>query len=61
MSFPHRPPSVPGANPTGVYERQAGIPAEWAGRRSSSLSARPKRHDRRADGLTVGIGRAPVR
>jgi beta-galactosidase len=33
MPFPGLPPSIPEANPTGVYEREAEIPAAWAGRR----------------------------
>jgi beta-galactosidase len=33
MPFPERPPEVPAANPTGVYERSVTIPGAWAGRR----------------------------
>ena len=33
MPFPGLPPSIPEANPTGVYEREAEVPAAWAGRR----------------------------
>jgi beta-galactosidase len=33
MPFPERPPEVPAANPTGVYERSVIIPGAWAGRR----------------------------
>ncbi|MFF0227211.1 glycoside hydrolase family 2 TIM barrel-domain containing protein [Streptomyces sp. NPDC004629] len=33
MPFPQFPPQVPAADPTGVYEREVDIPAEWAGRR----------------------------
>ncbi|MEU8576581.1 glycoside hydrolase family 2 TIM barrel-domain containing protein [Streptomyces asoensis] len=33
MPFAEVPPLSPAANPTGVYEREADIPAEWAGRR----------------------------
>lgn len=33
MPFPEYPPHSPAANPTGVYEREVDVPAEWAGRR----------------------------
>ncbi len=33
MPFPHEPPRVPAANPTGVYRRRFDIPEGWAGRR----------------------------
>ncbi|MBC2900393.1 glycoside hydrolase family 2 TIM barrel-domain containing protein [Streptomyces cupreus] len=33
MPFAEYPPSSPVANPTGVYEREVKVPAEWAGRR----------------------------
>ena len=33
MPFPGLPPSIPAANPTGVYERDAEVPAAWVGRR----------------------------
>ncbi|MGW1884727.1 glycoside hydrolase family 2 TIM barrel-domain containing protein [Streptomyces sp. NPDC001970] len=33
MPWPHFPPASPADNPTGVYEREAEIPAEWAGKR----------------------------
>ncbi len=33
MPFPGRPPELPDANPTGVYEREFEIPPGWAGRR----------------------------
>ena len=33
MPFAGEPPHVPEANPTGVYERDVEIPAEWAGQR----------------------------
>jgi len=33
MPFPGLPPDVPDDNPTGLYERDAEIPADWAGRR----------------------------
>ncbi|MFD4683350.1 glycoside hydrolase family 2 TIM barrel-domain containing protein [Streptomyces sp. NPDC058461] len=33
MPFGEFPPHVPAANPTGVYEREVEVPAEWAGRR----------------------------
>ncbi|MGN9757599.1 glycoside hydrolase family 2 TIM barrel-domain containing protein [Streptomyces sp. SD31] len=33
MPFPEYPPHSPTVNPTGVYEREVDIPADWAGRR----------------------------
>ncbi|WP_432430935.1 sugar-binding domain-containing protein, partial [Streptomyces reticuliscabiei] len=33
MPWADFPPGSPVANPTGVYEREFDIPAEWAGRR----------------------------
>ena len=33
MPFPGLPPHVPAENPTGLYEREADVPARWAGRR----------------------------
>ncbi|MFJ3669818.1 glycoside hydrolase family 2 TIM barrel-domain containing protein [Streptomyces sp. NPDC090106] len=33
MPFAAFPPLTPAANPTGVYEREVDIPADWAGRR----------------------------
>ncbi|MFI5550250.1 glycoside hydrolase family 2 TIM barrel-domain containing protein [Streptomyces sp. NPDC051738] len=33
MPFAEFPPGSPAANPTGVYEREVDVPAEWAGRR----------------------------
>ncbi|MEU1453606.1 glycoside hydrolase family 2 TIM barrel-domain containing protein [Streptomyces avermitilis] len=33
MPWGEFPPAAPAANPTGVYEREVDIPAEWAGRR----------------------------
>lgn len=33
MPWGEYPPASPDANPTGVYEREVDIPAEWAGRR----------------------------
>lgn len=33
MPYAEFPPQSPAANPTGVYERQVDVPAEWAGRR----------------------------
>ncbi|MEV8562617.1 glycoside hydrolase family 2 TIM barrel-domain containing protein [Streptomyces sp. NPDC051917] len=33
MPFPDIPPGSPAANPTGVYEREMDVPADWAGRR----------------------------
>jgi beta-galactosidase len=34
MPFRGLPPSIPEANPTGVYEREAEVPAAWANRRT---------------------------
>ncbi|BBC31546.1 Beta-galactosidase [Streptomyces graminofaciens] len=33
MPWPEFPPDSPAANPTGVYEREVTVPADWAGRR----------------------------
>ncbi len=33
MPWPDLPPHPPAANPTGVYERDLDLPADWAGRR----------------------------
>ncbi|MFD9002601.1 glycoside hydrolase family 2 TIM barrel-domain containing protein [Streptomyces sp. NPDC059582] len=33
MPYAEFPPRSPAANPTGVYEREVDVPAEWAGRR----------------------------
>ena len=33
MPWPDLPPHPPAANPTGVYERDVDVPAEWTGRR----------------------------
>lgn len=33
MPWPHQPPHVPVANPTGVYRRTFAVPARWNGRR----------------------------
>ena len=33
MPWPDPPPHPPAANPTGVYEREVVVPADWAGRR----------------------------
>ena len=33
MPFDNPPPTVPEANPTGIYARTFGVPAEWQGRR----------------------------
>ena len=33
MPFEGRPPEIPDINPTGVYERDIEVPADWAGRR----------------------------
>jgi beta-galactosidase len=33
MPFPHQPPAVPDANPTGLYRTTVQVPADWSGRR----------------------------
>jgi beta-galactosidase len=33
MPWPHQPPDIPDANPTGVYTREFEVPPAWAGRR----------------------------
>ena len=33
MPFEGLPPEIPDVNPTGVYERDFEVPADWAGRR----------------------------
>ncbi len=33
MPWPHQPPHVPAANPTGVYRRTFTVPAAWTGKR----------------------------
>ncbi|MEV6105073.1 glycoside hydrolase family 2 TIM barrel-domain containing protein [Streptomyces sp. NPDC051940] len=33
MPWPEFPPASPAENPTGVYEREVAVPADWAGRR----------------------------
>ncbi len=33
MPFPGRPPEIPEANPTGLYQRTFTVPKDWAGRR----------------------------
>ncbi|MFJ9800764.1 glycoside hydrolase family 2 TIM barrel-domain containing protein [Streptomyces wuyuanensis] len=58
MPFPHPPPLVPEANPTGVYEREAAIPAEWAGRRILlHVGAAESVLIAEVDGRPVGIGK----
>lgn len=34
MPFPEQPPTVPAANPTGLYRRVFSVPADWQGRRT---------------------------
>lgn len=34
MPFPHEPPGVPAANPTGIYRRLIRVPESWAGLRT---------------------------
>lgn len=33
MPFPNQPPTVPAANPTGIYRRTLSVPADWKGQR----------------------------
>ena len=42
MPWPLRPPDVPEANPTGVYEREVERPPTGSGGASCSTSARPR-------------------
>jgi beta-galactosidase len=58
MPFPGRPPAVPAANPTGLYEREAEVPAGWAGRRVVlHVGAAESVLLARVNGIEVGIGK----
>ena len=58
MPFPGLPPTVPTANPTGLYEREAEIPAAWAGRRIVlHVGAAESVLIARVNGLEVGISK----
>jgi len=58
MPFPGLPPSVPAANPTGLYEREVEVPARWAGRRIVlHVGAAESVLIARVDGREVGISK----
>jgi beta-galactosidase len=58
MPFPDFPPGSPEANPTGVYEREVDVPAEWAGRRIVlQVGAAESVLLVRVDGRPVGVSK----
>lgn len=58
MPWAHHPPASPAANPTGVHEREVGIPADWAGRRIVlQVGAAESVLIVEVDGQAVGIGK----
>ncbi|MFI2347778.1 glycoside hydrolase family 2 TIM barrel-domain containing protein [Streptomyces sp. NPDC019443] len=58
MPWAHHPPASPTANPTGVHEREADIPAEWAGRRIVlQVGAAESVLIVEVDGQAVGVGK----
>lgn len=59
MPFPDLPPSPPaGRNPTGVYEREADVPAGWAGRRVVlHVGAAESVLIAHVNGTAVGVGK----
>ncbi|GAA4586700.1 glycoside hydrolase family 2 TIM barrel-domain containing protein [Planotetraspora phitsanulokensis] len=58
MPWPDLPPRPPSANPTGVYEREVDVPAEWAGRRVVlHVGAAESVLIARVNGIDVGIGK----
>ncbi|MCT9929679.1 DUF4981 domain-containing protein [Planotetraspora sp. A-T 1434] len=58
MPWPDLPPRPPSANPTGVYEREADVPAEWAGRRVVlHVGAAESVVLARVNGIDVGMGK----
>ncbi|HEV7961848.1 MAG TPA: glycoside hydrolase family 2 TIM barrel-domain containing protein, partial [Actinoplanes sp.] len=58
MPWPEPPPHLPGANPTGVYERDVELPAEWAGRRVVlHVGAAESVLLVSVDGVEVGVGK----
>ncbi|HYM83830.1 MAG TPA: glycoside hydrolase family 2 TIM barrel-domain containing protein [Candidatus Dormibacteraeota bacterium] len=58
MPFPGVPPEVPADDPTGVYERDFELPADWAGRRLVlSIGAAESVVIADLNGTRVGIGK----
>src|SRR6266511_290598 len=58
MPWPALPPMPPSANPTGVYEREVEVPAEWAGRRMLlHVGAAESVLIASVNGVEVGIGK----
>src|SRR3954453_18886371 len=58
MPWPGLPPSPPADNPTGVYEREVGIPADWTGRRIIlHVGAAESVLIAQVDGVDAGIGK----
>ncbi|GAA1283369.1 beta-galactosidase [Planotetraspora silvatica] len=58
MPWPDLPPRPPSANPTGVYEREVDVPAEWAGRRVVlHVGAAESVLLARVNGIDVGMGK----
>jgi beta-galactosidase len=58
MPWRNLPPKPPAANPTGVYEREADVPADWAGRRIVlHVGAAESVLVARVNGVEVGIGK----
>lgn len=58
MPWPELPPRVPAANPTGVFERDLDLPAEWAGRRIVlHIGAAESVLTATFNGTPVGIGK----
>ncbi len=58
MPFPHEPPHVPAANPTGVYRRTFRLPATWRRRRTVLHFGGVERHFHvYLNGREIGIGK----
>ncbi|MFC0549312.1 glycoside hydrolase family 2 TIM barrel-domain containing protein [Planotetraspora thailandica] len=58
MPWPDLPPHPPAVNPTGVYEREVDVPAEWAGRRVVlHVGAAESVVLARVNGIDVGMGK----
>jgi beta-galactosidase len=58
MPWPGPPPHPPAANPTGVYEREVTVPADWAGRRVVlHVGAAESVLLARVNGTDVGVGK----
>ncbi|GAA4638240.1 glycoside hydrolase family 2 TIM barrel-domain containing protein [Actinoallomurus vinaceus] len=58
MPWPGLPPNPPAANPTGVYEREVAVPADWAGRRIIlHVGAAESVLIAQVGGVTAGIGK----